>query len=432
MVDNMRIIILTTFFMMACTSTTHLKNKPNKSSITHENRSNRAQCKVSKPTKNTIKLKKIGSEHSDAFKNKFDFSFVDIGLREALMDLSEQSGIPIAIGEEVTGIISLSVKKRNFHDCLQMIVSSGPYDYKYFDSGYYYVGLSDPDSPSWSKLAHSYQYRARSLLPSKVVEMINDEFKPYVKGDDKLRMISIFAPKSKLSQILNMVQELDQAPRQITLQMTISEISSAGREVLGRNNLTESAVDTLTGFSPVLNLQHPIVLKPTEYSQLMKSISFIEQNGQGEIRAQPALTVLEGEEAVVKTNTQIMIQDKLNTSAKPTFLNSEVGFSVIPRLTDNNDIILNIVKATAGDINKKSATDAELSEQSITTTVRVNAGDSLILGGMFYEKQITVVTQVPYIGSIPMIGWFFKNKAENKEKMEVIFAIKPQVSCSNI
>lgn len=387
-------------------------------------------CKVSRVKRKPFDRNDIGSEHPSAWKKAFDFSFIDVGIREALMDLSEQSQIPIVMGEDVTGVVSLNITNKNFRDSLQMIVDSGPYDYKFYPSGYYYVGLADPESTSWSKLAYTYQYRSKSLLPSKVIKIINPAFEEYVTANDKLRMISIFAPKNRLIQLVNMIRELDQSPRQISLKMTISEISSLGRESLGKNIFTESASDTLTGFSPWLDFQHPVVLRPNEYAQLMQSISFIQQSGEGEIRAQPALTVLEGEEAKVTSNTQHLIFSGTGYSSKPTYVNSEIGFSIVPRLADNNDIILSILKATASDIDKRSARDVTVTEQSIATTIRVSPGDSLLLGGMFREKNSITITKTPFLGSLPVVGWFFRNETENKKKMEVLFAIRPEVTCN--
>lgn len=374
----------------------------------------------------------VGREHPKAWKKKFNFSFIDIGIREALLDLSEQSGIPIVFDENVNGVITLNVISKNFRDSLRMIVNSGPYDYKY-QMGYYFVGLVDPSSPSWSKLAYTYQYRAHSMLPSAVIKMINPIFEPYVTGNDKLRMISIFAPKTILVDLVNMIRQLDQKPRQIKLSMTISELSKNGKMMLGRRNFTGTAIDTITGFSPVAEPHTPVLLKPNAFKNLMHSISFIESHSEGEIKAKPALTVLEGEEAKVKTSVRRLLSDVgTDHSSKPNFVNAEIGFSIIPRLTDNEDIILRIIKATASDIQVNSSDGLKLKEQSLSTTVRVRPGETILLGGMFHDKDDIAVTKVPILGDLPALGWFFKREEIKTKKMEVIFAISPKVICNQI
>ena len=390
-----------------------------------------------KPVCNVDKDKKLtqynlGKEHPRAWKKTYDFPFIDVGIREALLDMSEQSGIPIVFDENVNGVITLNIVNKNFRDSLRMVVNSGPYDYKY-QLGYYFVGLVDPSSPSWSRLAYTYQYRARSMLPSTVIKMINPIFEPYVTGDDKLRMISIFAPKNILINLVNMIKQLDQKPRQIQLSMTISEISKNGQMMLGRRNFTGTSKDLITGFSPVAEPYSPILLKPDAFRNLMNSISYIESSGEGEIKARPALTVLEGEEAKVKTSVRKLLRDVGGEgSSKPTFVTAEVGFSIIPRLSDNEDIILNIVKATASDISVATSNGLNLKEQSISTTIRVKPGETILLGGMFHTKENVIVTKVPILGDIPALGWFFKSEEVERKKMEVLFAIKPNVVCYEI
>lgn len=64
---------------------------------------------------------------------------------------------------------------------------------------------------------------------------------------------------------------------------------------------------------------------------------------------------------------------------------------------------------------------------SINTQALILAGESLLIGGMVYERASEGVTKVPFLGDIPVLGNLFKVKSDGGERTERLFLISPRL-----
>lgn len=68
-----------------------------------------------------------------------------------------------------------------------------------------------------------------------------------------------------------------------------------------------------------------------------------------------------------------------------------------------------------------------LSENSVATIAVVPKGHTLAIGGLVTEKDIVVENKVPFLGDIPIIGFFFKDHKTIKERTEMVFLLTPHI-----
>ncbi len=59
--------------------------------------------------------------------------------------------------------------------------------------------------------------------------------------------------------------------------------------------------------------------------------------------------------------------------------------------------------------------------------VLVQSGDTVVIGGLIYEKDIKTVSKIPFLGDIPIIGWAFKKQKIEKENQEILVFVTPTV-----
>jgi len=360
---------------------------------------------------------------------KVSVEFVDLDIREALMEVSQSATIPIVVGEGVSGVVSLKASERPLFDVMDMIVRAGSFDYKYMNE-YIFVGMVDPGLSTWSKLAYPYAYKAKGLRPTEIKKLVNGVYQSYIEADDGLRILNIHAPKDVLVDIVESLWAIDRTPQQVALHMSIAEISATAQLATGRNNLKGTANDVLQTLAPIQIPSEPTVISSIAYRTFLDTISALAVAGDAEVKAQPKVVVLEGQEAKVRASEQHLLSMQNDAATgKPIFLGADVGFTIIPRVEANGDILLEIREAKSSDLGNISAQSAALSEQSMSTTVRIGAGQSLLLGGMIKNKTKIIATKVPLLGDIPLIGWFFKGKRKEDAKMEVVFSVRPELVC---
>ena len=65
--------------------------------------------------------------------------------------------------------------------------------------------------------------------------------------------------------------------------------------------------------------------------------------------------------------------------------------------------------------------------RSTQTTVAVKSGQTIVIGGLMQEEDVTINRQVPILGSIPLLGNLFKYKYEEKEKTNLIIFLKATI-----
>ena len=65
--------------------------------------------------------------------------------------------------------------------------------------------------------------------------------------------------------------------------------------------------------------------------------------------------------------------------------------------------------------------------KNVTTQILVNNGDTAVIGGIYEETIRNDVTQVPWLGNIPILGYLFKQTGNSSEKAELLIFLTPRV-----
>ena len=65
--------------------------------------------------------------------------------------------------------------------------------------------------------------------------------------------------------------------------------------------------------------------------------------------------------------------------------------------------------------------------KNVVTQISVNNGDTAVIGGIYEETIRNDVTQVPWLGNIPMLGYLFKQTGNSSEKAELLIFLTPRI-----
>lgn len=103
---------------------------------------------------------------------------------------------------------------------------------------------------------------------------------------------------------------------------------------------------------------------------------------------------------------------------------SNVDLQIFPLKSEVNEASLALVEVTsAGD----KITLPRVDVKNVSTTVRVNDGDTIILGGLIDKTHDKTDTGVPVLGDIPVLGWLFKTRADNDAVRELVIVMNIRV-----
>ena len=73
------------------------------------------------------------------------------------------------------------------------------------------------------------------------------------------------------------------------------------------------------------------------------------------------------------------------------------------------------------------ATTPTISQRRIATTVAINSGETVALGGLIRESENKAVSGVPLLSEVPMVGNLFKTTSDSSQRTELLVLLTPRV-----
>jgi len=156
-------------------------------------------------------------------------------------------------------------------------------------------------------------------------------------------------------------------------------------------------------------------------------ISALEADGKGKIIASPRVLTADQTEAVIEQGTEIPYQQATSSGATAvSFRKASLALKVKPQITPDGNVIMTL------DVNKDAPgattpAGVQISTKHVKTEVLVENGGTVVIGGIFEQQDRTDTTRVPFFGSLPYVGWLFKNNTTTTTKAELLVFITPRI-----
>jgi type IV pilus assembly protein PilQ len=163
-------------------------------------------------------------------------------------------------------------------------------------------------------------------------------------------------------------------------------------------------------------------------------LSAAEAEGRGQVVSSPRIITSNQKEAIVEAGTEIPYQQSAGGSGGGTtiqFKKATLKLQVKPLITPDGNIIMDLVVSkdsvgkvivTSGGVNVPS-----IDTRTLTTTVLVGDGQTVVLGGIFESDDRDSTKKVPLLGDIPVFGHLFKSTQKVNNKNELLIFVTPKV-----
>lgn len=153
-----------------------------------------------------------------------------------------------------------------------------------------------------------------------------------------------------------------------------------------------------------------------------------EQEGWGKIVSSPSVTALDNEAATITQGSRIPYLSSSQNGTTVQFVEAALTLTVTPHITSDDMIFLDIELANnRPDFGNSVQGQPAISTKEITTRVLVPDGDTAVLGGVYATTESMATSRVPGLGSIPIIGYLFKNSNKNRTQNEMLVFITPHI-----
>ena len=158
-------------------------------------------------------------------------------------------------------------------------------------------------------------------------------------------------------------------------------------------------------------------------------ITAAEAKGVGKLLSKPKVITQNNEKATVKQGTKIPIQTTINNTISVQYIDAVLKLEVTPQITAEGTVFMDVLVENTQIDNGVPRVQGipALDTQSAETKVLVADGGTVVIGGIIVTQQQTSINQVPILGSLPVIGRLFSEKAVTINSSELLFFLTPRI-----
>jgi type IV pilus assembly protein PilQ len=161
-------------------------------------------------------------------------------------------------------------------------------------------------------------------------------------------------------------------------------------------------------------------------------LTALQAEGNGKIVSTPRVIATNQHEARIRQGVEIPYQESSSSGATTTqFKEAVLSLTVTPQITPDDRIIMDLL-VTKDSVGKvvQSATGGQvpsIDTRSVTTSVVVNDGQTVVLGGIYETELRETINKVPVLGDIPGLGYLFRSRSNINNNAELLIFVTPKI-----
>ncbi|ABU69603.1 hypothetical protein VIBHAR_00601 [Vibrio campbellii ATCC BAA-1116] len=163
-------------------------------------------------------------------------------------------------------------------------------------------------------------------------------------------------------------------------------------------------------------------------------ITAVSSDSNSNILSSPSITVMDNGEASFIVGEEVPVitgstSGSNNDNPFQTVDRKEVGIKlkVVPQINEGDSVQLTIEQEVSNVLGANGAVDVRFAKRQLNTSVMIQDGQMLVLGGLVDERALESESKVPLLGDIPVIGQLFKSTSTQTEKRNLMVFIKPTI-----
>jgi general secretion pathway protein D len=266
-----------------------------------------------------------------------------------------------------------------------------------------------------------------------------------ITSDDTNNAILVYGTPRQYAVIEDALRKLDVPPMQVLIEAAITEVSLTDdlryglqwNFIEGNENIV--LTDSTTGTNLVRDVPGFSFLFGNSGS-LTGVLNALEGKTKVNVVSAPKLLVINNQTASLQVGNQVPILTQNSTSTisgdSPVinaieYRDTGVILRITPRVNGSGLVLLDITQEVSDVLSSRasgsSINSPTISTRKVSTSVAVQDGQVLALGGLIRNIQTRDKTGIPFLSQIPIIGGLFGRQVEATDKIELVILLKPRV-----
>jgi len=162
-------------------------------------------------------------------------------------------------------------------------------------------------------------------------------------------------------------------------------------------------------------------------------LSAVQADGYGEVISTPKVMTADKQPAKIESGKKIPYTSSsgggANAVPKTEFIDATLSLDVTPSITPDGKVMMKLNITKDSQSTPTPTGQLTINKNQIDTNVLVDNGETVVLGGIFEQENISSQVKVPFLGDLPYVGRLFRRdlKTDNKREL-LIFIICFQIS----
>lgn len=352
---------------------------------------------------------------------------VGVDAQELLTAIADKANLRLVIDDTVSRSITVNIFNKTALKIVDDIVSA--YGLSAAEvGGVTMISEGIPRSPS------SYLLSDIDSIPTKYVDASNARnllpvfLQDYVKVNAEQNAVVLSAPAEVLSKFREDIAQFDIPAAQILIELQLVELTDTTADQLGLNfNYNNSGhgggFDNATG-----TLSYKVF---SDLPDLLRvNLQALQEKGKARVRAKPRIATVSGRRASIFVGRQRYVIQPIESNGRTSnFIDAGVRLGITPYTGGQRQVLIDV----DAEVSTLSAPDPvtrlpEKSTRTASTVVRINDGQTIVVGGLRQQETREVRTKIPILGSLPLIGKaFFQSKDIRSAQTELVLFITPRI-----
>ena len=268
-----------------------------------------------------------------------------------------------------------------------------------------------------------------------------------IRANDATNSLIITAPAEQMRSLKSVIRQLDIRRAQVHIEAIIAEVNYDKSQDIGvewHTKLVKNGVAVASSPQPlgemIKQAGKGMSVGYLVGGELRALLSAMAEDVNVNVLSTPSIVTLDNEEAsmIVGQNVPILSGSFSTGAGQPgnaitTYVRQDVGvmLKVKPQINEGNAIKLK-VRQEVSSVDEKAKNDVEsggatLNKREIETSVLVDDGKILVLGGLIQDDLQVTVDKVPFLGDLPLLGFLFQNNHTKIVKKNLMVFLRPVI-----
>ena len=154
-------------------------------------------------------------------------------------------------------------------------------------------------------------------------------------------------------------------------------------------------------------------------------------DGKANLLARPNITTLQGREAVINIGGEVPVPTvsvtNSTTTTSITYREAGIILRCTPRVGPDGAITAKVHTEVSSPHYVDALAAYRFNKRSADTEVRLQDGETMVIGGLIGSEESKVMSKIPFLGDLPILGVFFRNVRTSKNDSEVMIFLTAKV-----